>query len=323
VRHGLARIEATTRPGLRALMQVAGVKPGVTPETVGFVLGPRINAAGRTEHAATALELLLCEDEARALELARHLDGLNKRRREEEAEILKFSLRSAEEQLATSHDKFLVVGGSDYHLGVVGIVASRLVDRFRLPAVVLRIDPGLAKGSARSIPGFDVHEALGACDDHLIGWGGHAAAAGLQLRPENLDAFRAAANEFAAGIFANRDLTPELLIDADLSPGEFNWDLYRDVQRLQPFGEQNPSPLFRLSGVRNASPPRIVGSNHLKLRLRIGGAYHGAIGFNLGHLLPVIESDSAPFDVVFRPSENVWQGRTSLELEIVDARPAA
>lgn len=320
-RHGLDALMHTRRPGLRALMDVTRLsgKP-LNSQSVGFVIGPRLNAAGRTEHGRTALELLLTPDWDRALELARYLDMLNRRRRDEELVMLKDSLERAEEQIEGGLDSLLVVAGEDYHLGIVGIVAARLAERYHRPSIVLRLDNDMAKGSARSIPGFDIHQALGACCGRLAGWGGHAAAAGLQIDPSLLDCFRSEINAFAAEVFESRDLSPEVAVDAEIAPGEVSWDLYHDTQRLQPFGQDNPAPVFLMRGVRAGRPPRIVGTDHLKMDLQTGAGNVPAIGFNMGKHLAMVSDGT--FDVLFRPTENVWRGNRTLEFELQDVRPA-
>ena len=320
---GLEVLQNSARPGIQALLEVTGLRgKQLRAEHVGFVLGPRINAAGRTDHAGAALELFLTTDPARAHEIAKHLDMLNRRRREEEASILDHCLAAADQQMATSDDSLLVVAGQDYHLGIVGIVAARLTERFHRPAIVLRMEEELARGSARSIGGFDIHEALCSCHDLLTQYGGHAAAAGVQLQSVRVPDFRGAINEFARGIFAARDLTPEIQIDVQLEPDEFTWKLHRDMQRLQPFGEENPSPLFLIQGVQNAVPPRVVGTNHLKLVVRLGARSVGAIGFGLGEHLALCASGQ-PYDIVFRSTENHFRGQTNLEMHVVDLRASA
>ncbi|MDK2971146.1 MAG: single-stranded-DNA-specific exonuclease [Candidatus Sumerlaeota bacterium] len=324
VHHGLQCLSRTRRPGLRALLAESKLSgTALNPHHVGFVIGPRLNAAGRTDHAGTALDLLLTESANEATVLANKLSALNRQRRSEEASIVDDAVAQAESQLASGLDSILVVAGLDYHLGVVGIVASRLVERFHRPAIVLRIDPERAKGSARSIPGFDIHEALSACAPHLLTFGGHAMAAGLQVAPEHLDDFRAAINDHARPLFEQRDLSPEILVDAPIDGTEITWEFYHDLQRLQPFGEQNAAPLFLLGGARPVGAPRVVGTNHLKVALRSAGSTFPAIGFRLGHLLTLCESQSHSVDVVFRPTENTWQGRTDIQLELQDMRPAA
>lgn len=322
-RFGLEMLRDSPRPGIRALFTEARLQTTrVSSEQVGFVLAPRLNAAGRTGDATLALELLLTDNVARAAEIARQLEALNRRRREEEREILGDSVEQAERHIAAGEDAFVVVAGESYHLGVVGIVASRLVEKFHRPAIVMRLDVEMARGSARSIPLFNVREALEACDTHLVSFGGHSAAAGVRLRPSALEGFRAAINEYSREIFRTRDMTPEVMIDADVEPGEWGARFFEDLQRLQPFGAENPSPIFRMRNLTPTRPPRIVGQNHLRLSLQAGTQTVPAIGFGMGHLLTLFDSPELPVNVLFRPSENTWQGQTTLELSLIDARPA-
>jgi single-stranded-DNA-specific exonuclease len=311
VRHGLEAISRSRRPGIQALLEVAGLAgKSMTPHGVGFGLGPRLNAAGRTQDATLALELLLATDSIGAERLAKKLDELNRERQEIERAILEASLDAVQQE----------AGGEGWHLGVVGIVASRLTEIYDRPAIVLGIHDNLAKGSARSIPGFDLHEALTACAKYLETYGGHAGAAGLKLKVSSLPAFTEAINEHAGEVFTTLDRVVPLEIDAEVRAEEIDWPFYADLQRLQPFGEANPQPHLLLRGVHSAAPPRIVGNNHLKLRLRSRGYTFDSIGFNQGHLLPVFQDGEA--DIVFRAMENTFQGVTRLELELVDGKRA-
>lgn len=320
VKHGLEMILNTKRPGLRALMEVSGIQHNrITAENVAFGLGPRINAAGRTSDPTIALQLLMTTNAAEGKSLARRLDDLNRERRVIEDEILVASRDAAEDALAARELHALVIGGTGWHLGVVGIVAARLTELYELPAIVLAIESDLAKGSARSIPGFDIHGALNACSGHLVTYGGHSAAAGLKLHSASIPQFREALNAHAADVMAGLDRTRTIVADSELLPDEFTWRFHEDLQRLQPFGEGNPSPLFLMRGVQSAAPPRIVGHNHLRTRLRAGGMSFDSIGFRLGHLKGMFEA--GPVDILFRPKENVWNGQTNLEMELVDGRP--
>ncbi|MBI1291691.1 single-stranded-DNA-specific exonuclease RecJ [bacterium] len=321
VRHGIEAITRSRRPGIRALLQVAGFadRP-ITPHTIGFGLGPRLNAAGRTNDATLALRLLLTNDPREAELIARQLDELNRERQEIERSILESSLEEVVGPHADAMPHLLVVGGQGWHLGVVGIVASRLTEMFEVPAIVLGIEENLAKGSARSVRGFDIHGALVACSSHLVTWGGHAGAAGLKLHASELHPFRLAINEHAQSVLADLDRTIRLTIDAEVQPSDITWAFYRDLQRLQPFGEGNPQPQLMLRHVRTSAPPRIVGKNHLKLRLRAGQQDFDAIGFGKAHLKELFES--ADVDIIFRAVENNFQGMSRLELELVDGRPA-
>lgn len=322
-RFGLECLAQSPRPGIRALLKVCHLddKP-LTSEHVGFALGPRINAAGRTDHARTALELLLTEDHARAEQIAQDLEMLNRRRRDDEAGILDECTEQARRQMDNGEDSLLVVEGPTFHLGIVGIVAARLAEMFYRPAIVLRSDPVLARGSARSIPGFDVHEALGACQSYLQGYGGHAAAAGVRLHPDRIVPFRRAINDYAGEILRTRDLRPEIAVDAVLDEREITHALVRDIERLQPFGEDNPPPVFMVRGARSASPARVVGTNHLKLSLRTGSSQHSGIAFRGLHLQPLFETPR-PLDLLVRPTENTFRGTTTLELTVLAARESA
>lgn len=321
VRHGMEAIARSRRPGLRALLNVAGFadRP-ITPHAIGFGLGPRLNAAGRTNDATLALKLLLTADPREAEFIARQLDELNRERQDIEKSILEASLEEVAAPGAAAMPHFLVVGGAGWHLGVVGIVASRLTELFDVPAIVLGIEEDLAKGSARSVRGFDIHDALSACSSHLVTWGGHAGAAGLKLRVSQLPAFRQAINDHAEGVMARADRSVRLTVDAEVDASDITWAFYGDLQRLQPFGEGNPQPNLLMRGVRSVVAPRIVGKNHLKLRLRAGQREFEAIGFGKAELRELFESSEV--DIVFRAVENNFNGASRLELELVDGRPA-
>jgi len=320
-RNGMEALMATRRPGLRALMEIAGVKNrGISADIVGFGLGPRLNAAGRTDDATLALKLLMATDAAEGQQIAQRLEQLNRERREMEDETLQASLLEAEILAGDSATNALVVGGIGWHLGVVGIVASRLTDRFDMPAIVLAIENDVAKGSARSVPGFDLHGALAACDEHLLSWGGHAAAAGLRLTANRLPSFRAALNHHAGVAFEHRDRTRTINLDAEVAAGDLTWDLYRDMMRLQPFGEGNPAPVFLMRNVSHVGDPRIVGRNHLKVKLQADGCVFEGIGFSQGHLKELFTKQVC--DIAFKPMENVWNGMSRLEVELVDGRAA-
>lgn len=325
VRHGIETLLRSRRPGLRALLEVARLqpRPGANADIISFGLGPRLNAAGRTEDAGTALELLLTTDEARARELAMTLDEMNRERRRIEDQILRESVAEADSHVEAGLAHALVVGGAGWHLGVVGIVAARLTERYALPAVVLAVEGELARGSGRSVAGFDLHRALEACSEHLVGFGGHASAAGVRLETGRLPAFREAMNSHAAVERAGRENVRILEVAAEIVPREFDWRLYDDIQRLAPFGEGNPAPLLAMRGLRARLGPRLVGkaNDHLKFSLTRDGVHIDGIGFGLGRLMPLFESGRA-IDIVFRPTENYFQGERRLEAELIDARAA-
>ncbi|MCC5875748.1 MAG: single-stranded-DNA-specific exonuclease RecJ [Candidatus Sumerlaeia bacterium] len=320
---GLPAIMKSPRPGIRALMDAARLTPRTaTPDLVSFGLGPRLNAAGRTDSAEIALELLLTKDLRRAAQLAKELENLNVERRRIEDDILGESVQEADTLTSSSPTHALVVGGEGWHLGVVGIVASRLVERYQMPSIVLAIEDGVARRSARSIDDFDLHGALAPCREPLIGFGGHASAAGLRLYVDALPDFRGALNEHAGGILGTGPRVINVNVDAELSPRDLCWELYDDLQKLQPFGEGNPEPVFLMRNVRCRQPARLVGKNqdHLKVALHGEGKDFDGIGFSMGRQKDIF--DAGLVDVLVRPSENVFNGSARLEVQLMGARVA-
>ncbi|MGF1573585.1 MAG: single-stranded-DNA-specific exonuclease RecJ [Sumerlaeia bacterium] len=321
-RHGLEALLNSKRPGIQALRKVAKLDDleRLTCQNVGYGIAPRINATGRLSHPEKALELLTTRCASRATELAEELEALNRERRTEELRILEHALAQVEELRAEQLEHGFVLEGEDYHMGVVGIVAARVCEKHYRPCVVLRRENGTLRGSARSVPGLDVHAVITACADLLTRYGGHAQAAGLELPEENFAEFRTRFNQIARERFIAEAHKPTLNIDACLQPGEFTWELHKSIQKLEPFGQDNAEPVFMLEGVETVGSPRLVGQNHLKLQLRYNGVNFSAIGFNKGELLPLCEAGK--LDVAGKLKENTWQGRVSLELELLDLRPS-
>ena len=248
VREGVAAIGRTRKPGLRALMEVASVEPAeVGEQALGFRLGPRINAAGRMQRAAAALELLLTEDEARAAEVADELDLLNRDRREAETRIL-FAAEGACAPQASA--AAIVVAGEGWHPGVVGIVASRLVERWRRPCVVIALDGDGGRGSGRSISAYDLHAGLGACAEHLTRFGGHRVAAGVELHADAVEPFRRALAAHAGAALSPSDLLRSEHVDAVVPGGALTLELAEELERLRPFGSGNPQPSLLVPGAR-------------------------------------------------------------------------
>ena len=331
VRHGLYELERTRKPGLRALVNMLGVgdKP-FSPETVGFILAPRLNAAGRTGNATDALDLLLTENEARAWELAKYLDHLNQDRRKLESDVLEEALAQlAEDPCPAEELPVLVVAGEGWHAGVVGIVASRLVDRFGRPAVVLGIEGDTARGSARSIEGFDLLAALTLCSDLLSEFGGHRMAAGLSLPASRCGALRDALRHHVADLLEPGTLKPRLDIDTHAEASELTVASLRQIDGLRPFGQGNPAPIVVLENCRLVSEPVEVGGKHLKMRLfqesqnGNGGEPLTAIWFRC----PLTRDEVAAwvraqclFAVAGSPRINTWNGVQSVEFSVQDVR---
>lgn len=319
VSHGLDRLNRTRFAGLRALIEVAGVRPPLDTYHLGFMLGPRLNAAGRVGDAQVALDLLLtdCPDEAKRLAAA--LNAANAERKQIEASILAEAGRQIGAGMDPVRDFGIVAGAEGWHAGVIGIVASRLCVRFRRPAVVVAFgEDGLGRGSCRSIEGFDLIEGLGECADLLARFGGHSLAAGLELEKSAFDAFRRRFNEVAAKRLRGCDLRPVQRIDAWIGLREADEGLMSAGERMCPFGEGNPAPVWAARGVRLAARPRVVGKDHLKMLVADGGWQFDAIAFNMAER-PVPEG---PMDIAFTLERNNYMGGKSLQLNIQDFRGA-
>jgi single-stranded-DNA-specific exonuclease len=317
VHAGLAVLARTRRPGLRALMAVADLAPqAMTARGIGFGLGPRLNAAGRMDDADSALALLLAEDAGTATELANELELRNQVRRQ----AMTVALEEAERRLAASSEEPLLFYHSpNVPLGVVGLVAGRLAEHHYRPAVVVRTDGELARGSARSVPEFDITAALSESADLLVRFGGHSRAAGFTVRSADLLALEERLIECAASQLSGLDLRPTLHIDAEVGAADITWGLHESLAALEPTGEGNPPAVLLWRAARIASS-RTVGNGHLKLALagRPDGAAVGAIGFGLGDRRNQLGS---AVDVAFSLHPNTWNGQTQLELRVIDLAP--
>jgi single-stranded-DNA-specific exonuclease len=321
VRQGLDLISRGVRPGIRALKSVAGVDRTCTAGTIAFRLAPRINAAGRLAHADLGVQLLTTESEADAHRIAGQLEQLNRERQAIEEQTVTQALAAVNpDDLPAA----LVVASRDWHLGVVGIVAARLVERYHRPAVVIAInEDGIGKGSARSIPGFDLYQALAACRHVLKGYGGHPAAAGLTIEEARLPEFVQGFQRVAAGWSEQHGRDPLLHVDAEVKLMDVGPHAVRELDRLHPFGAGNPEPVFV---VRNLAmlDMRVVGDGHLKLTVRQQGSTpFESIGFRLGDLLTHRGlSRTASIDLAFMPELNRWNGFDRIQLRIKDLRAA-
>jgi single-stranded-DNA-specific exonuclease len=320
VQRGAIEIARSTSAGLRKLIEVSGVKPPISPEDIGFRLGPRLNAAGRLSTAEKALRLLLTTDEAEAAELAGFLDAQNRERQEVE----KTMLAAAEEKIAIEFDALrdaaIVVGAPDWHPGVLGIVASRLSRKYHRPTIVIGFDTEeVGKGSGRSIEGLNLVEALSRCADKIDKYGGHEMAAGLTIQQKNLDFFRGAFRAAARELLSDDDLQPRLRLDHELTFAELNYDFLHWHEMLQPFGNGNPQPVFFAREVEPASAPRVVGEKHLALRLRQRNYHHRAIYFErAAETLP-----ASPWDVAFSIRPGEYEGEERVEMQIHALRETA
>jgi len=314
---GLKRLAITSNPGLRALMSAARVDPAtVDAGAIGFRLAPRINAAGRLGHPGTALELLLTDDPKEADRLAAELETLNRDRQAVEDRILREALAQVAEWPETKQRRRgYVLAGEDWHRGVIGIVASRLVERFHRPVVLIAGGEEEWTGSGRSIPAFDLHGALGACSDLLGRWGGHRAAAGLSIRPENVEAFAEAFAARAAAELSEDELAPVVHVDAVVRGTELTLDLCAELERLAPFGLGNPGVTLLAVGCELSELGAVGDGKHLKLAVKADGARSGAIAFGQGSQLDRYRRP-VHYDVTFKLAANQWNGTVSPQLVV-------
>jgi len=321
-RYGLKALSATRDHGLSALLAVARLSGRLCAEDVGYQIGPRINASGRLGTAHSAVELLLARDPGAALALARELDDLNHERRAIERTLFEQALEAARPFADPGRFPVLVVAGEGWHQGVVGIVAARLVERFGRPALVVGLDGETGRGSARSVPGFSILDAMHGGAEHMLRYGGHAQAAGCEIRADRVDALRDAVCARAREQLAETPLPArELRIDARVPLARMNPTTMGLIERLEPFGERNEKPVLLASDVRLGEEPRLVGREdaHLLLRLRSGECVHKAMGFGLGGRASELRM-GAPLHVVYTPRWNTFRGETRLELELLDFR---
>jgi len=317
IRRGLAELASSTRPGVVALKQVAGIAAGeVSAGQVGFRLGPRINAAGRVDYGIKVVELLTTDANDIALHIAQELDAHNSERRAIEAAVLEQALAQASSAVDGGRRHSLVLAGEGWHPGVLGIVASRIVEKYYRPTVVIGFNGGAGKGSARSIRGFHMVEGFRRCAEHLQKFGGHEYAGGLSIQSANLEHFTEAFESVARQILTAEDLSPLLEVDAQLRFSDIGFPLARELDVLKPFGVGNPEPLFMTSQVEVCE--RKVFSAGVRYRLRDGGRVIGGVIFGVDNDYPGMVGEI--IDVVYRLSENDWNGASTVELKIVDVR---
>jgi single-stranded-DNA-specific exonuclease len=307
VRNGLALINSTPRPGIKALIDAAGLKPGtINSGNIVFVLAPRINAVGRLGDAMRAVELLVCTDPSEAVLMAQVLEEENKQRRKIDEDTFARAQTLAEEVLDLDMNPALVLHQEDWHPGVIGIVASRMVEKYYKPSIMLATVDGVAKGSARSISGFDIYKALQRCEDKLIQFGGHKYAAGLTVEVARLDEFRDAFNATVKELMTEEMRNPELRIDTEITLGEISSRFVRILNEFAPFGPGNLRPVFLARNLEVCGQPRVVGKNHLRFKVRQSGRMIDAIGFGLGDLLPKVTPGRTDLECVFTVEENDW-----------------
>ncbi|UCD63722.1 MAG: single-stranded-DNA-specific exonuclease RecJ [Candidatus Zixiibacteriota bacterium] len=318
---GIKQIARTTKPGLKSLAFVSGLMgKDISTGQVVFILAPRINALGRLGDARQAIRLLSTRDEAAAAKIARKLDRENKRRKEIDESTLNDALAQMEEIVDLDNDKAIVLAGNGWHQGVIGIVASRLVERYNLPTVMISVMNGEGKGSARSIPGFHLCEALKECEHLLLKYGGHKYAAGLSIKQENIEAFRKKFIEVSNRFLSEEDVQPKLLIDLEIELSDID-DAFMDaIEAFSPFGPQNMRPIFLTRNCEVVGQPYVVGKNHLKMKIRKGDAVFDVIGFGFGEMARVISAKGCLVDVVYVIEYNTYNNITRKQIRLKDIK---
>ena len=316
---GLQMIQSSPRVGIKALMELIKMPiQDITTSKIVFSIGPRINAAGRMGDASTAVKLMIAESYSEAKALAYELESINLKRRDKDSLTMEEALAQIDDDLDMDEISTLVLYKEDWHLGVIGIVASRLVDMFHRPAVMLSNVDGKIKGSARSIKGFNIYDAMKQCEDLLEQFGGHEFAAGLTLEEKNLPEFRRRLNQIAYRGLSGNKFDPELSIDCKLDLSEIDMKFWKLLAQFKPFGPANLRPTFVSEGVEAVGIPTVVGNGHLKMKVRQNGSgVFDTIGFNMHEFLPSVRGGEK-FDVAYVLEENFWNGRRTLQMRLKD-----
>ena len=323
VHHGLQRLGQTTKVGLRALMDVAELRTRtLTTEHVGFILGPRINAAGRMNAPDTALKLLLTDDRDEARQLAAQLHEENRQRQQVEAVTLREAVAKVDRDVNFAQERVIVVHGDGWHPGVIGIVASRLVERYHRPSIVVTVTDGVGKGSARSIHRFHLVEALAECKQTMLGFGGHEAAAGLTITAAQLPVFREAINAVAAQRMAPEHLVPQLTIDAEVPLAALTPELMTQLERLAPCGAGNPTPVFASRQLTFRAPPQPAGRTGLRCWVRQSeGPCLEAVGYDRAdRWRDRLAGATQPFALAYTPVRRRTEGIETIQLQIKDVQ---
>jgi len=318
VKYGLGELSQSNRPGILALKEVSGMEAGPV-DTIGinFRLAPRINAAGRLEDAREVVHLLTTKDPAQARRIAAHLNELNSLRQRIEEKILMEAKEMLDSRSAEKM-KSIVLSSLGWHPGVIGIVASRLTEAYHCPAILIALHENLGKGSGRSIEPFSLYEGLKACQTWMEGFGGHEQAAGLVIRAECIPGFSRAFEEIVAERLTAEDFIPRLTLDALISLEQMNESFISELEGLAPFGTGNPEPVLGLEKLTILGS-RLVGKNHLRLRIQEGRVIREAIGFGMGSWHPL---SGKGVKMAFVPQVNIFQGKRNLQMKIVDLQPA-
>jgi len=317
--YGLKKANENPNNGIKALGFLSGLKTELHINNLVFIIAPRVNAAGRMDDAKKAVQMFIAESYDEALQYAEMLHSDNTDRKEADLNITSEALFLITENQDWQDRKSTVVFQSHWHKGVVGIVASRLIEHYYRPTIVLTQSGEYVAGSARSVPGFNLYEAVHACREHLIGYGGHFAAAGLTLELEKVEAFRNKFEEIVSATIHPELLIPEIIIDAEINFMDIQWSFYNILQQMEPFGPENLRPVFVAKKVWNTGYSKIVKEEHIKFSLKQNNTVFTGIGFKMADKFHLLQMNK-PLDVVFKIDENEWNGNKTLQLRVIDFR---
>jgi single-stranded-DNA-specific exonuclease len=320
VKNGLPFIERTNKPGLQALLEVAKIAgKKMKPYYIGFILGPRLNAAGRMDSATVSLDLLLSENPADAYALACSLEAHNLNRQKMQSEVVEEALSMIEADEILKAQDIIVVHKQGWHKGVLGIVASRIVDKYYRPTVVISVEDGMGTGSARSIDGFHLHEALSSCAGVLENYGGHKRAAGLRLKHDNIEVFRQAMNDFAHQTSALEKFVPTIEIDGEIPLSVIDLDLVETISSMEPHGEGNPTPVFCSRKLTVKSPPSLMGKDTIKFWVSDGVRNISAVGFGMGSFRDMVKL-GGQVDLAYTLSIDDWNKAPAVQMVLKDIK---
>lgn len=317
--YGLKKSNENPNNGIKALCFLSGLKKELHINNLVFIIAPRVNAAGRMDDARKAVQMFIAETYDEALHFAEMLHSDNTERKEADENITSEALLLITGNSEWQKKKSTVVFQPHWHKGVVGIVASRLIEHYYRPTIVLTKSGEYAAGSARSVPGFNLYEAVHACREHLLGYGGHFAAAGLTLELDKVDSFRNKFEEVVSSTIHPELLVPEIVIDAEISFSEIQWPFYNVIQQMEPFGPENLRPVFVAKKVLDTGYSKIVKEHHIRFSLKQNSTVITGIGFNMADKFHLLQMKK-PVDVVFKIDENEWNGNKSLQLRMIDFR---
>ena len=323
VHHGLNILENLEKPGLKTLLELAGLKGHISVGQLVFSIAPRINAAGRLGDANRAVELLVTDDQDKARLLAKELDNENKRRQMIQQAVVDEALLKVNAEADLKNENALVLANAGWHPGVVGIVASKIKEEFNRPTIIIALENGSGKGSARSVAGFDLYEALTACKTHLDGYGGHPMAAGLTLSNQKLEDFKKAFINFANERLTEENLQATLTLDSEIALQDITPRFMEFLDKLSPYGPGNMRPKFAIRNVEIAGAPKVIGKTgeHIRFKIRQGLKSYPAVGFGLSNKYEMLITGQ-PVDIACVVETNEWQGNTSIQMNVRDIKRA-